>query len=74
MLENMSGYVGQEMHAERQRQARQDTLTREAASGRALKRAGATTRIVIAKALVALATRIAPPVAMPKASNQALAR
>jgi hypothetical protein len=61
MLENMSGFVGQETHAERQRRAA-GTASGRGDEGRENKRAGITARVAIAKALVTLATRLAPSV------------
>lgn len=62
MLENMSGFVGEAMHTERQRQTRQGMQVGEATRGRTKERSGTKARVLLATALVALATRIAPSV------------
>ena len=77
MLENMSGFVGYAMHEERLRQTA--TQARSAAAGKCHKQRHAPMprqkgRAVVARVLVALATRIAPAAALPDPGTPALAQ
>jgi hypothetical protein len=77
MLENMSGFVGYAMHADRLRQTVISARSAEAGKGHEQRQAHIprqTCREVVARALVALATRIAPTVALPDPSIRVLAR
>jgi hypothetical protein len=68
MLENLSGFVGYAMHEERLRQAVTNARSAEAGTRHKQRHAQMprqTCREVAARALVALATRIAPTVAPP---------
>jgi hypothetical protein len=76
MFDNMTGAVGFAMHADRLAIAARDRQLREAARARppSRRRIGAACRATLARALTALATRIAPTVARPGTGTLAPAR
>ncbi|MCA1668237.1 MAG: hypothetical protein LC793_12755 [Thermomicrobia bacterium] len=73
MFENMAGPVGFAMHEDRLARAAKEMRLAEAEQGRRLT-AGGGHRKVMAKAMSALATRLAPSVALPGRYTQATGR
>jgi hypothetical protein len=77
MLENMSGFVGYAMHEDRLRQTVTNARSAEASKRYEQRRAHISRRLfreVVARSLVALATRIAPTVTVPDPGTPALAQ
>lgn len=76
MLENMSGFVGDALREDRLRQSVTNARSAEAGKGHTQRQARMprqSRRAVVARALVALAARIAPTVALPDPGTHALA-
>jgi hypothetical protein len=73
MLENMAGAVGFAMHEDRLARAAKNMRLAEAEQGRARRqtRVRRSVRVALAKTLLALAARLAPPVSAPETGSAA---